>query len=119
MSVMQLLDTAKQLEHDQLVAIADAVRDSRSTQGDEVAALRKQVLKAVVLDGRLVSHYGQVQRGLTGLGLVGDEWPHAEACEAFGDALLAMLAPVSLSREARAVLEWPWVSVCGPLPFAA
>ena len=119
MSVMQLLDSARQLEHEQLVAIADAVLDSRGAQSDEVAALRRHALNALMEDGRLLVDYGQVQRGLTGLGLVGDVWPQAEACEAFGDALLAMLAPASITGQERAVLAWPWVSVCGPLPDVA
>ena len=118
MAVAQLLEMAAGLEYDQLVAIADAVHANRHAQQDEVQSIRHAVHVAVRADGGLVARYGQLQRALTGLGLVQESWPHAEACEALGDALLTLLAPASLSREERVVLEWPWVSVCGPLPGA-
>lgn len=114
-----LLAVAASLEHDQLEAIAEAVRANRSVQRDEVHAIRREVFRALVLDGRLVSRYGELQRRLTGLELAQEQWPHAEACEALGDALLAALAPHCLSPEQRAVLEWPWVSVCGPISSVA
>lgn len=116
MAVSRLLDMAERLEREQLVALAEAVQANRHAQPDEIAAIRREAHRAVMHDGRLVAQYGQLQRALTGLGLVQEHWPHAEACEALGDAMLAVLAPESLSSQELAVLEWPWVSVCGPLP---